>query len=211
VVVWLRGLGFETYHEVAGIPGRGASRADIVAVREGRVWVVECKLRLSWDAIGQAIEWRHYAHRVSVATALGPHGIGHGAACACLNAVGLGWLRVSCGEVFVETSAERPRFGRVGLLLDALRPEQQASAPGQASTAGGYWTPGDEARSRIAAAVAAEPGVLVRRALQQAGIVCPDAATRREWRAALLRGLVDGVRAEREGRTLRLWPAEGTF
>lgn len=65
VIVYLRGLGWKTYNEVSF--GTGSKRADIVAEKNGLVWIVECKVRLSYDVIEQVLGWRGSAHYLSVA------------------------------------------------------------------------------------------------------------------------------------------------
>ena len=66
VVSHLREHGWEVWQEVRA--GRISDRrADIVATMGRRVMVVETKLSLSAAVVGQAFQWRPYAHWVVVA------------------------------------------------------------------------------------------------------------------------------------------------
>jgi hypothetical protein len=197
--------GWECFFEVQ-IPAVGKHRADIVATKSGHLWVMETKMRLGWNAIAQAMRWRDYAHYVSVATMYGPRREDEKAAAVqALWALGLGW---NCGNDHT-TPPLRPAPVRVGLLLDALRPEHQASTPGSAS--GGYWTPTQEARRALALVVRGEPGIPLRRALQAIGVPSSASKTRRLWAYAVRRGLVPRVKAAGRGDALTLTPAEECF
>jgi len=66
VIGWLQRQHWEVYPEVR--PDLGGPRADIVAVQNGRVWVIECKMSFSLAVIAQANNWIGSAHWVSIAT-----------------------------------------------------------------------------------------------------------------------------------------------
>lgn len=68
VVAWLTDLGWDVYQEIQ--IRESGSIADIVAVLDRRVWVVECKTTMSLQLLGQAEEWKRFAHMVSVAVPL---------------------------------------------------------------------------------------------------------------------------------------------
>ena len=63
VIEYLQDLKWEVYQEVT-IHGQ---IADIVAIQNGLIWIIECKKSLSLDVIAQAEHWTHYANYVSVA------------------------------------------------------------------------------------------------------------------------------------------------
>lgn len=65
VVAQLRAGGWDVYQEVD--VHRAGARADLVATKDGNVEVVECKMTMSLDLLGQAENWLTWAHRVSVA------------------------------------------------------------------------------------------------------------------------------------------------
>lgn len=58
--------GWDCYSEVQ-IESYG-HRADVVAVKNGLVWVFECKLAATMDVLGQALRWVGKAHYVSICT-----------------------------------------------------------------------------------------------------------------------------------------------
>ena len=69
VVNYLTEMKWEVYQEVQTIYG---PRADIVAVRNGVLWVIECKKNLSLALINQAYFWLKYSNYVSVVSATYP-------------------------------------------------------------------------------------------------------------------------------------------
>jgi len=69
VVDELTNENWDVYQEVpVFLPHLGSEVvADIVAVRDGVIWVIECKRTLSFQLLAQANQWLPYAHRVSIA------------------------------------------------------------------------------------------------------------------------------------------------
>lgn len=61
--------GWDCYSEVQ-VESYG-HRADVVAVKNGIVWVFECKLTANMDVLGQALRWVGRAHFVSICTPYG--------------------------------------------------------------------------------------------------------------------------------------------
>lgn len=64
VVSWLADQHWDVYQEVE-FRGRGGV-ADIVAVRKGIVWILECKTRYCFDVLNQACEWPVHYRSVAV-------------------------------------------------------------------------------------------------------------------------------------------------
>ncbi len=58
--------GWECYSEVQ-IEAYG-HRADVVAVKNGKTWVFECKLSANFDVLGQSLRWVDQSHYVSICT-----------------------------------------------------------------------------------------------------------------------------------------------
>lgn len=67
VVTWLKSSSWEVYQEVEA----SGARADIIAVRDGTLWVIECKNSFSSNVVDQAYGWLKCANRVSVAVPRG--------------------------------------------------------------------------------------------------------------------------------------------
>jgi len=63
IVTWLQVKGWEVYQEVS-IWGK---TADIVAVKNNKVWIIECKVSLTFDLLAQACYWKPYANYSSIA------------------------------------------------------------------------------------------------------------------------------------------------
>jgi hypothetical protein len=137
VVKWLRRDGWDVYQEVSCRSGV----ADIVATRDGRVWIVETKTTLSFALIDQARDRLKHAHWVSVAV---PSAKRSETAYWALRYFGIGLLLKMdyTGEVRESIEPRTNRAGHQGAkkLISTLVPEQHDFAA--AGTAhGGYWTP----------------------------------------------------------------------
>jgi hypothetical protein len=65
VCQWLEFMGWDVYKEVP--LGGGGSECDIVALKEGVVWAIECKMRAGEAVCLQAHKRLPYAHHVSIA------------------------------------------------------------------------------------------------------------------------------------------------
>jgi hypothetical protein len=68
VMAWLENMGWDCYPE-AQFESYG-NRADIAAVRDGLLWVVECKTTACLALIEQAVEWIGYTHYNCASTAI---------------------------------------------------------------------------------------------------------------------------------------------
>ncbi len=214
VVAWLEEQGWDVYQEVTF----GGPIADIVATRGPLVLVVECKTSLSLDVIEQAAGWVQAAHLVFVAV---PQARSHRSfAERVLRWQGVGMLLVDIPKRYTPTygataaelvrqRVEAPLHRRApgsDRLRAALRPEHKTAAP--AGHAGGSrWTPFRETAERVARAVAARPGITLKELLSDTSTHYRSVAAARssltKWIEA---GVVKGVRLERDGKALRLWP-----
>lgn len=66
IVKWLKKNGWEVYQEVQ-LNRYGGSIADIVAKKNDKYWIIECKLNFGFGVMSQADEWKNFANYVSVA------------------------------------------------------------------------------------------------------------------------------------------------
>jgi len=63
IVSWIKNKGWEVYQEVT-IWGK---IADIIAIKDEKIWIIECKTSLNFGLIEQADHWKNYAHYTSIA------------------------------------------------------------------------------------------------------------------------------------------------
>jgi hypothetical protein len=207
VVAWLEDLRWDVYQEVSAY-GR---TADIVAVQGPLIWVVEAKRSLSLAVLDQAWHWRTWAHYVSVAVPVSKRPISAFAG-RCLAQEGIGLIKAKNPAL---TVWERPvielmpaKLHRqiVEGLREKLDPAQKTYA--QAGSRNGAWSPFKGTCDRLRHYVQAQPGATLKEAV---GAIKTHYQTPGAARASLARwiheGVVPGVRCERDGRVLRLYPA----
>lgn len=200
VVEWLRTEGWDVYQEVTF---RGP-RADIVAKRGPVLHVIECKTSMSIALIEQGLGWQAYAHHVSIAC---PQRKGGGGS-AIARRFGLGIIEVNGhGRVMQHV---HPAFARVRIdkLAKVLREEHKTFAPA-GNAASRFYSPWQGTCDDVARFVAKHPGATLREMLAQVSTHYASAASARssltKWIEA---GKVRGVRMERDGKALRLYPNE---
>lgn len=163
VVTEMQMQGYTLYEEVSlGYAGR---RADIVAVRDRVLAVVECKVTFSLKLLDQLTRWTGEANLVIGACGFTKLGI---AAERYLKSTGIGLWTVMHNEIHETVS---PRlFRRCGdRLRKKLRPEQQSAEYAKAGTQGGYWTPFRGTCDALRNLVAHKPGITLKDALKEAG------------------------------------------
>jgi hypothetical protein len=221
VVDWMTQDGWDVYQEV--LTGQGV--ADIVGRRGKVTHVVECKLSANFDVIGQA--WRQQAagEYVSVAVPYPKRGGGAWATfCHACKLMGIGVLAVApegWGRLRV-MEAVPPRWNRpylknaIGkhprkryrpLLADMLCEEQKTAAMA-GTNAGGYHTPFKATCSRVQAFVRDHPGCSPKECI--AGVEHHWAKTSAPYTLAAFvgKGIVPGVRVEKIGGRLALFPTD---
>jgi len=205
-VQWLRDQQFEVYQEVEGPRGR----ADIVATCGPLVAVVELKVTLSFELLWQARRWRSSAHQVWVGVPQSKrHDTGRSEAEWVFGQYGIGILSVD-GEYVGESS--RPAFNRradVARLRAVLCPEQQSGAEA-GTNRGGQWTPFKKTCRALHQHAKTNPGALLGEAIKSIQHhYASDAGARARLSELIQRGVVKGIRLERDGRALRVF-AEGS-
>jgi len=91
VIAYLKDLRYEVHQEVG---------ADIVALLDGRAWIIECKLSLGLSVLAQAYRWvrDRSAAYVSIATPVFRHSDRKAVAEWYLRYHGIGWLTVVEGD-----------------------------------------------------------------------------------------------------------------
>lgn len=185
--------------------------ADIVAVFKHLVWVVECKTTLNLALIEQAQPWKRYAHFVSVAVPKVSTDAGREMARKVLQWLGIGLLviNVDMRSVYQQMSPALNR-GAITARLKARLCEEQKTFAEAGNNNGQYWTPYQETCRRVIEKVTSSPGITFRELVEDLRHhYCSDARARSALRGWIDRGAIAGVRMEREGRLLRLYPVEG--
>lgn len=208
VSTWLRVQGWDVYPEVT----LDGPRADIVARRNGALFVVECKTTFGLAVIAQATNWRRFAHLVAVAVPGAKNSDARAYAIDLCRREGLGVLVVrgapeaEAWRSGVEQKVAPPLRRRVNpRLAEALVEGHKEHEPGNATAS--YHSPYRETCRQLARVVVAEPGIALRAAVEKLRHhYSSDQSARGSLAKWIEGGKVAGVRIERDGRTPRLYP-----
>jgi hypothetical protein len=218
VVWWLKAQGWEVYQEVQ--IERNGPVADLVAVRDGRlVWVLEAKASLGAALLEQASHWLTYAHYVSVIVPAFPYRRSrgrtvleyymrqHGIGCV-ISRPEPGNADLRSSLVHEDTPATFHRKAVVKYILDALTEEHKTFALA-GNNQGRRWTPFKQTSKNVLEYVTRFPGASLKQVVDNVGHHYVGAES---FRSCLPRwveaGEVEGLRIEREGRRIRLYPKE---
>jgi len=178
VVEYLDDRGWEIYQEVETLHGI----ADIIAVLDKKVWVVEVKNSLSLSLLAQAKRWIHSAHWVSIAIPTKsqtlPTTEARRFAMDILEDMGIGtfvvdFSRFKKGIVSDHLSIRprmfrRPNIGSVRYIREHLVPQQKHFAPA-GSKGGAHWTEYKDSCIRIESFVRRNKGCLVKELTDELG------------------------------------------
>lgn len=169
VVAWLEERSFDVYQEVR-LQGVYDSCADIVAVKDQQVWVIESKLRYSLEVISQARAWMQTATYVSIAVPAAGRQARQGRNLHSLAREVCDWKGIGIVEVDIEADhvVQRlfPRATGIAYaspFLDAVRPEHKTHARA-GTNRGGMWTPFRGSAEKLESFVAEHPGVSLKEA-----------------------------------------------
>lgn len=212
VVDWLKAQHWEVYQEVAH-PG---GVADIVATQGPLCWVIECKVSLGLNVLAQADRWTPYAHLVSIAVTKPKTPRRSGALVyRILRDYGIG--RLVCvsgydGSIVVEQDQAPPlhRINNSHSIRESLTEEQKDFAP--AGKAGGsHWSPFQRTVRYLQEIVSKTPGISFKEMVAQLDHhYANDASAKSSLRHWISTDSIKGVRMEREGRHLKLYPEKET-
>jgi hypothetical protein len=213
VVAGLRADGWDVYQEVR--MGYANAVHDIVAVRPGIFWIIECKTTLSLDVIGQAASaW--YATLRSVAVperARRPYERPPFAYRVC-EKFGVGVIRVCPGAkwdlpVNVVVAPKYQRIGEVGKhQWDGLLCDEQRDWCVAGTHGGGYWTPWKDTMRSVVKHVVAHPGCTIKEIVGEHGPAhyASNGGFANGIRFAIKNNLLKGVRLDADGPAWRLYP-----
>lgn len=216
LVDWLEAEGWEVYQEVQYHGGI----ADIVAVRGGIVWVVEAKTGYNMTVMEQAYNWLNYAHLVSIATPSLKRRKGHFMADSILRYYGIGRLVVPApfhfkGQTEIQVTQEIfPIYHRKRKVLksavtqfkDSLLPEHKTWAKAGVQHGRRVTTFG-LTREAVKKVVAKYPGITLHDLVEKVDHHYSSKYGARQYIALYIdNGVIDGIRIDRDGKRLRLYP-----
>jgi len=210
VVGWLSNLGWDVYQEVQ--ISYGAPIADIVGRKGKLICVVECKLSLGLRVLSQAHDWRTLSNLNYVAVPQYGAGRDISFACHVADMFGIGVLRVNPDAyqgIESVTEVKRPALRRniYSSLLEALNEGQKTFAEAGNSD-GRRWTPFQQTCDTVRRYTQAHPGAPLKEVIDNVKTHYSTPATARSSLAKWIgQGSVPGLRLERVGRSLRIWPS----
>jgi hypothetical protein len=216
VVAWLESEGWDVYQEVQPHGGRVA---DIVATRSDILIVVELKTSLTFELLDQIVRWRSDAHQVYAVVpraknndgrrmayrVFGDHGVGvievdKGA----IHSIDNGMSLRSCVRIAVHPTLNRK--AHVASMRDSLRPEHKMFALA-GSARGGHFTEFKATCDRLRGYVATCPGTTLKDAIVEVKHhYAHDSSARAHLAKLILSGVVKGIRCEKVGKKLSLYP-----
>lgn len=185
-------------------------RADIAAVRDGLLYIVEAKVTFSWTLLEQAFGWLYKAHYVSVAV---PGGRIPFAAEGLCREKGIGIIGVYPSanskhddQIYI---SESPRLHRSAhtiakIYIEHLHEDMKQFTPG---TTGSYSTPWTRTMNEIKDYITKNPGCLLKDIMND----CKHHyRTDMSARSAIPKW-IEGkgfASVKRDGRILRFYPVE---
>lgn len=154
VKAWLEKQGWTVYCEVR----HGEIRADIIARKGHKLWVIECKQKRSQGLIQQARNWILFSNMTSVATWKRTRGDGGNFICL-LRKFNMGHIEVDktdfqCDEV-IQPNGNDYQVSFRNCLLNTLREEHKTFAP--PGSQGGSFTPENKMYRDIQELIAKAP------------------------------------------------------
>ena len=207
IVVWLREQGWTVYQEVE-IFTHGA-RADIVAVIEPKIWIIEVKLSHGMNVLEQASHWLWLAHYVSVAVPFKRCGHGH-VAHLIHQTTGIGLLHGDAGgHVSEEISPRLNRRAEIKRVREALRDEHMIWCEA-GSNNGGYYSNFNATKRKLIDLVNKTPGLTMKEIITELGrchYISSQTArcALAQW---IRKGAIKGVERQKEGRFVRYYPSD---
>jgi len=214
VMEWLEEQWWDCYPE-AQFRSYGG-RADIAAVRDGRLWIVECKCSLSMALLNQAHDWTGAAHYVSVAAPSkkrrGQYG---GVVDFFLREKGMGHIKITEGwdgtlapYEILPPRLHRYAHHRAKELIGLLHPDMKRYKPGNANS--DFSSPFNRTMRAVVDYIKWHPGCTQKDIVDNVPHHYGCSATARSCIPKWLAWEPDKyrVRTEQEGRMLRFYPAD---
>ena len=211
VIKYLTDLKWEVYQEVQ-VHSFGKI-ADIVAVQNGVVWIIECKTSLSMSVMEQAHTWRGYANFISVAVPSARRGKCREFAYKVLKTFGIGCLEVSSYLHRPIHNTIPPKLKRNGLkkyILNSLTEKHKTWAEA-GNDAGKRYTPFQDTVSQIYRLLKSKPGLPIKEVIESVQHhYSSDQCARTSISAWIRKGIIKNIKMDRTGRTYKLYYEEET-
>lgn len=209
IINCLESRNWDVYQEVPC----GSGVADIVAVLDEKIWVVELKKSLSLQLLDQAIDRCAKVHYVSIGIPYRNMNRKHYYAVeTILNHCGIGMFMVGangCSEKRKPRFNEHPFRYDLEKMLNALHPKMKQNKAG--SLPGNNWTPWKEWKRDVARIVSENPGITPKEMVMNLKSIAPYTKPENAANAAVYyarNGLIERVRVAKENNRLRLYPRE---
>lgn len=213
IIDYLESFHWDVYQEVPC----GSGVADILAVLDKRIWVVELKKSLSLQLLDQAI-YRHYrVNYVSVGIprpkTYNPE-IKGTAVNHILNSYGIGVFMVGGRKGILKERSpilnRRPYFSEnIEKILKSLHPKMKQNKAG--SRPGNNWTPWKEWKEDVERVVAKNPGITPKEMVDKLKRIDPYRRPDNAMHAVVYyarSGLIERVKVAKENNRLHLYPRE---
>lgn len=206
IVAWLDENGWDVYQEVQ-VWAQGPV-ADLVAVCRPVYWIIECKTNFGFKVLDQALRWTPYAHRVSVAVRWKRGGL-LGIEEQTLRHFGIGLLTYRSTGVQESVRAELHRNVVTKELQETLTPRHKTYA--RAGNPHGHrLTPFRLTCDRLVRFVGQNPGCTLKEAIDAIPHhYSSDLSARTALPNLLRRGIIEGIRIDKQGGRLRLYVESG--
>jgi len=209
IVKWLEEEGWEVYQEVS--TGALSSIADIVAVKNGLSWIVECKTRYGLRVLDQACRWLSYnsANFISVAVSKTEKRAGS-ASWYFHHDKGIGLITVDPGG-YVKTS-QKPKLIRtintksLNNIKNSLCEEHKHFAKA-GSDKGGHYTPFKQTVNYVLKYIERHPGTTIKEMIDEVGSLHysnPQSA-KNSIAHYIRNGVINGVVVKQNGRQQGLY------
>ncbi len=212
LVKYLTDLGWEVYQEVS--LGYGGNRADIVAVQNNLVWIIEFKTSLSLKLLEQCYNWKRYAHYVSAAIPTRRKLNELTFVNRLCKDYGIGIMTIGDPDKYTMSSrsninelviSKLNRKACTKRITDILSDEHKIWAKAGNSTSK-FYTPFQGTSRRVQDEVKARPGIMLKELIES---ITHHYASDTTAKACISKYIQDGVianiRYERDGKSLRFY------
>jgi len=209
VIKWLECQHWDVYQEVQ--PSGEGPVADLVAIQNNYIWIIEVKQSLSLALLEQASHWLGYAHFVSVAhEKRRKWSKGQNVAAAFMRWKGIGELSIGHRNINMVDELIDAKLHRKVLayyIRNRLVEEQKTFAKA-GNPNGMRWTPYQQTCRNILTLVDEQPGIYLKELIDNlqhhyASNQCARSSLS-HWARA---GKIKGIRTETDGRYLRFYPS----